>query len=58
MVFVLSFNSDDPSSKPAEAYSFAVKILFEKNDNKQKEAGIGPFLLGSSSSNLNRGFKV
>ena len=43
MVFVLSFNSDDPSSKPAEAYSFAVKILFEKNDNKQKEDGIGLF---------------
>ena len=29
---------------PAEAYSFSVKFVFEKNENKQKEAGVGPFL--------------
>ena len=40
----LALKSDDPSSNPADAYSFSVKILFEKNENKQKEAGIGSFL--------------
>ena len=44
MVSVLAFYSDDPSSNPADAYSFSVQILFEKNENKQKEAGVGPFL--------------
>ena len=32
--------SDDPSSNPSEDYSFSVKIMFEKNENKQKEAGV------------------
>ena len=41
VVSVLAFYSDDPSSNPAEAYSFCVKFVFEKNENKQKEAGIG-----------------
>ena len=39
MVSVLAFNSDNPSSNPAEAYSFSVKIVFEKKRIKQKEAG-------------------
>ena len=30
-------------SNPAEAYSFSAKFVFEKTDNKQKEAGVGPF---------------
>ena len=42
VVRVLAFHSDDPSSNPAEAYSFFFKIVFEKNENKQKEAGVGP----------------
>ena len=42
VVIVLAFYSDDPSSNPAEAYSFFCKIVFEKNENKQKEAGVGP----------------
>ena len=30
--------------KPADIYSiFCKKIVFEKNKNKQKEAGVGPF---------------
>ena len=33
--------SVDPSSNPAEAYSFICKIVFEKNENKQ-ERGRGP----------------
>ena len=33
MVNVLAFYSNDPSSNPAEAYSF----VFEKDENKQKE---------------------
>ena len=27
---------------PSEAYSFSVKFLFEKTENEQKEARIGP----------------
>ena len=42
VVSVLAFYSDDPSSNPTEAYSFSVKFVFEKNKNKQKEAGVGP----------------
>ena len=44
MVSVLAFYSDDPSSNPAEAYNFSVNFVFEKNQNKQKEAGVGHFL--------------
>ena len=36
---VLAFYSHNLNSNPAEAYSFSV---FEKNENKQKEAGVGP----------------
>ena len=43
MVSVLAFYSDDPSSIPAEVYNFFCKIVVEKNENKQKEAGVGPF---------------
>ena len=35
--------SDDPSSNPSEDYSFSVNIVFEKNKNKEEEAGIGPY---------------
>ena len=35
--------SNDPSSNLADIYSFSVKFVFEKNENKQKEAGVGPF---------------
>ena len=45
VVSVLTFYSDDPSLNPAEAYSFfLLKCVLEKNENKQKEAGVGPFL--------------
>ena len=43
MVSVFTFYSDNPSLNPADAYSFYVKLLFEKNENKQKEPGLGPF---------------
>ena len=43
VVSVLAFCSDDLSLNPAEAYSFSVKYVFEKNENKQKEARVGPF---------------
>ena len=43
VVSVLAFYSDDPSSNPAEAYSFFCKIVFEKNKNEQKEAGLAHF---------------
>ena len=37
--------SDDTSSNPAEAYSFfCVKNVLEKNDNQQKEVGVGQIL--------------
>ena len=43
VVSVLAFYSDDPSSIPAEVYNFFCKNIVEKNENKQKEAGVGPF---------------
>ena len=44
VVSVLAFYSDDPSSNPAEVYNFSVKIIIEKNENKQKRGRVGPFL--------------
>ena len=52
VVSLLAFNSDGPSSNPADVYSFSVKFVFEKNENKQKEAGIDPFLKIDSHSPL------
>ena len=43
VVSVLAFYFNNPSSNPAEAYSFSVKFVFEKNKNKQNGGGIGPF---------------
>ena len=43
-VSALSLNTDNPSLNPAEVYSFSVKFVFDKNEYKQKEVGIGPFL--------------
>ena len=43
VVSMLAFYSNNPSSNPADAYSFSVKFVFEKNENKQNEAGVGPF---------------
>ena len=40
MVSVLTFQSNDPSSNPAEAFTFSAKFVLEKNDNTQ-EAGVG-----------------
>jgi len=40
VVSVLAFYSNDPSSNHANVYSFSVKFVVEKNENKQKEAGI------------------
>ena len=45
VVSVLAFYSDDPSSIPAEVYNFFCKIVVENNENKQKEAGVGPIFL-------------
>ena len=39
VVSVLALYSDDPSSNPAEA---SVNYNFEKNENKEKEAGVDP----------------
>ena len=36
VVSVLTFYLDDPSSNPAEGYSFSVTLVFEKKENKQK----------------------
>ena len=36
VVSVLAFYSNDPRSNPADAYSYSVQIVFEKNENKQK----------------------
>ena len=36
VVSVLAFYSNDPSSNPADIYSFFVKCVLEKNENKRK----------------------
>ena len=41
---MLAFYSDNPSQIPLEPTIFFYKIVFVKNNNKQKEAGAGPFL--------------
>ena len=43
LVSVLDFYYDDPSSNPAKAYSLFCKFCALKKENKQKEAGDGPF---------------
>ena len=54
MVSVLAFYSDDPSSIPAEVYNFFCKIVVENNENKQKEAGVGPiFKKNEQKANVN-----
>ena len=40
VVSVQAFYSDGPSSNPA----FSVNLCAKKNENKQKEAGVGKFL--------------
>ena len=40
VVSMLAIYSDDMNSNPAKAYSFSVKLLFEKKENILKEAGI------------------
>ena len=40
VVSVLAYKSDDPSLNLADAYSFSVKFVLEKNKNKQKEVGL------------------
>ena len=45
VVSMLAVYSVKLSSNPAEAYSFLVKFVFEKNKNKQEEARVGPFLI-------------
>ena len=42
---MLALHSGNPSLNPADAYSFSVKFVFEKNENKQKEAGICLFII-------------
>ena len=42
VVSMLAVYSDDPSSNPADIYSFSVKFVFEKNKNKQKRGRVGP----------------
>ena len=40
MVSVLAFYSDDLSLIPLESTIFSVKVVVEKNENKQKEAKV------------------
>ena len=44
---MLVIYSDDQSSNLAEAYSFFCQIVFEKSENKQKEAEIGPLFINA-----------
>ena len=44
VVSMLAFYSENPSSNPADAYSFFCKILCLKRTKiNQKEAAVGPF---------------
>ena len=43
VVSVVAYYSDDPSSNPADAYSFSVKFVFKKNENKQKRPRLAHF---------------
>ena len=43
---MFAFFSEDPSSNTAEVFSFSCK-MFEKNENKQKEAGVCPLKIFS-----------
>ena len=38
-----AFNSNDLSSNPTEAYSYSVKFVFEKIENKHKKVGLAHF---------------
>ena len=49
VVSMLAFYSDNPSSNPAEAYSFFCKIVFEKVENKQKRPGLAHVLKTDAS---------
>ena len=40
---MLACYSDNLSSNPAEGYSLFCKMLFEVNENEQKEARVGTF---------------
>ena len=42
VVSVLALNSDDPSLNPIDVDSFFCKNRVFKNENKQKETGVGP----------------
>ena len=42
VVSMLAFYSDDPSSNPAEAYSFFCKICIWKDRKQTKESVVGP----------------
>ena len=52
VISVLPFYSEDLSSSPTVVKNLAVKLLFEKNDNQQKEAGVGPFKNYSKHNSL------
>ena len=42
VVSVLAFYSNNPSSNPAEAYSFSVILCLKRTEKNKKEAGVGP----------------
>ena len=43
VVTVHAFYSDNPSSNPADVYSFSVQYVFEKNENYQNQNGLAHF---------------
>ena len=47
VVSMHAFYSNSPSSNLAEVYNIFVKIAAEKDENKQKEAMVGPFIFAS-----------
>ena len=50
VVSMLASYSDEVCSNPTDVYSFSDEFVLEKNENKQKEAGVSPFLKNSAES--------
>ena len=53
VVSVLTLYLNDPSSNTTEVCSFYVKMVVEKDENKQKEAGLDPILSTLKTYNSN-----
>ena len=49
VISLLTFYSNDPSSNPAEANSFSVKMCLKRTKINKKRQGVGPFFKKNES---------